>query len=162
MADGIVTTSLVVNFTDPEGQGILKLEVDDRPTGLNLGNTSFTPGSSPGLLLYKSSNVTNLYKTTSEGSLSAVGNITIQKKESLTFAKVTEAELSYPCVGGFSVVRSRGVGGAHLVGETKVAIPTAGVGVVEVVYNTVAQGFRLINTVGDMPVVVYAEGEVVQ
>ncbi len=163
MANNVITTSIVVEFTDPEGSGILKVEIDDRPAsegGLNNGETSFPPGSSPGLLLYRSNNVGTLTQQTSEGQLAGAGTFLVQKQEFITFAGVAEAELSYPAAGGVNILRSMGVGGATLSGQTKMVLPSPGVGVIEVRYMAQAIGYRLVGAGSGMPVVVFFQGAV--
>ena len=155
-----ITTSIVINF-NAQTDSILKAEIDDRTTaegGYNGGGTSFVPGDEPAFLLYKSDNVTVLAKLVSEGTLQTLGTPTIRKTEQLQFANEKSASLSYPYVGGFTVVRaSPGMPTGTLNGNNYV-LSSQAVGIVEVSYITRAEAIRVRSAGGDLPVVVYIEG----
>lgn len=157
----IVTTSIVINFEAKTGH-ILRAEVDDRPTsagGFNNGETTFSPGDNPVFLLYKSSNVTVTGKITSEGTLATLSNPVFQKTEQLQFANANSAELSYPYVSGFTVVRkSPKIPDGATINGGIVKLPSVGTGILEVSYFTTAEAIRVSGAAGDLPVVVYIEG----
>ena len=163
MAGSPITTSLVVSFTDTTGsnEGSLSLEIDDRLSGLNQGQTSFYAGDSPGFLLYKTSNAILDVLKSSEGSIQYVGDISITKEQDLVFANTREASLSYPASSVPSVVKkSPGAPALTLSGQSKVLIPTPSVAFYKISYTTVAKAYRLTGAAGDISVVIYAEGHV--
>ena len=157
----VVTTSIVINFEAKTGH-ILKAEIDDRVAsdgGYNNGSTSFTPGDNPVFLLYKSSNVTVTAKIVSEGTLATLSNPVIKKIEQLQFANANSAELSYPYVSGFTVLRkSPRIADGAAINNGTVKLPSAGTGILEVEYFTTAEAIRVTGAAGDLPVVVYIEG----
>lgn len=157
---GPVTTSIVVSFTSADGEdGTLSAEIDDRPTGLNNGNTSFYPGDSPGFIVYKSTNVTLSALLASEGSVAALGTAVITKQQEVTFAKQRESSLSFPVIGGLTIIRkSPGAPDLTLVGQTKVTTPVDAVAVYLVEYQTTGYLYRLTGAAGDISVVVFIEG----
>ncbi len=95
----IITASQIINFdrdTDAD-RGILRLEIDSRNDGLNAGKTSFSPGDSVGLLLYKSPNVTILHgPIITFGTLKEEGAHTTEHEGFLAFAGDTEQTMSHP------------------------------------------------------------------
>ena len=95
----IITASQIINFDRDEDadRGILRLEVDNRNNGLNAGKTSFSPGDSVGLLLYKSPNVTILHgPIVTYGSISEEGTHITEHEGFLAFAGDTEQTMSHP------------------------------------------------------------------
>ena len=58
----LVVATLNINFSadTTAAQGQIKLEIDDRPEGLNKGDTSFAPGDTAYFFLFKDENVTLL------------------------------------------------------------------------------------------------------
>ena len=95
----IITASQIINFDRDEDadRGILRLEVDNRNDGLNAGKTSFSPGDSVGLLLYKSPNVTILHgPIVTYGSLLEEGEHITDHDGFLAFAGETEQTMSHP------------------------------------------------------------------
>jgi len=155
-----ITTSIVINFKAEAGS-ILKAELDDRATsdgGFNGGDTNFAPGDNPTFLLYKTNDVTVTLRVTSDGVLQTLATPTIRKVEQLQFVNAKTAELAYPPIGGFAVLRaSPGMPTGVLVG-TNYTLPTHSVGIVEVEYLTQAEAIRVQGAAGDLPVVVYIEG----
>lgn len=148
-----ITTSIVVQFSAGSEGGVLIVEVDDRDAtagGLNGGKTSFLPGDTVNLLLYRSSNVTLLAALASIGSLSAGSQVTISKTEDVTFAGETEASVRYPILPGSLSYQWIGAsqGAVTVVGENNVRIPAPpansyAVGIARVTYNTRATVYRL-------------------
>lgn len=103
MAVKVITTSLVVNFNkSSDSSDILKLEIDDREDGLNNGKTSFAPGDTVYLLLFKSPNVTidNILCTT--GSIANVGSAVKSIDDFINFPNEQETNADYPVSGGFT------------------------------------------------------------
>lgn len=147
-----VTTSIVVQFTKGEADGVMIAEVDDREVsagGLNGGRTSFLPGDTVRLLLYKGALVIIDHVEASLGALTVGSLVTIQKTEDISFAGETEASLRYPVTGSFAyqwLGKNNGV--VSVVGETGLRIPepAAGqhvVGIARVTYNTQARVYTL-------------------
>lgn len=164
MANEIVTASIVINFADRD-TGILTAEVDDRPSsegGYNGGETTFYPGDSPVFLRYASSNVTVTVMDTSDGTLTSLGTVVVQKTEILQFANKREATLSYPLYSGFTVVRSSpGAPAVSVDANTNiVSLASVDTAVVQVTYLSRADAIRVSGATGDLPVVVYIEGRV--
>lgn len=149
----VVTTSIVVQFSTGSEDGVLTVEVDDRDAaqgGLNGGKTSFVPGDTVFLLLYKSSNVTLQAALASIGSLSAGQQVTISKTEDVTFAGETEASVRYPVLPGSLSYQWIGasLGAVSVISENKVRIPAPPansypVGIARVTYDTRATAYRL-------------------
>lgn len=96
----IVTASLTINFEAGKGSNQFLVEVDDREDGPNAGRTSFKPGDTAYLLLYASSNVSNVRSFTTSGSLASGGLITVYKEEIISFAKEGEVSARYPIIAG--------------------------------------------------------------
>jgi hypothetical protein len=150
-----VTASIVVQFTkSASSDAALVVEVDGRETadgGLNGGKTSFMPGDTVHLLLYKTSDVILDGYLTSLGSLFPVSlvPIIIPVTEDISFAGETEAKVKYPIVSNFNYQWIGANNGPIVpVSETTLTIPPAPagsypVGVARVAYNTQALVFRL-------------------
>lgn len=106
MAELVVAT-LNVNFaadTDTTTEGSLKLEIDDRETGLNGGDTSFAPGDTVGFWLFKDSNVTVVAGPTStSGGVTSAGTDTKTIDEYITFSNSDSGSLGYPPSGAVSL-----------------------------------------------------------
>ena len=106
----IVTATLVVDFRDAftgnaDDPGILQLEIDDRPDGLNGGRTSgFYLGQPVGYLLYKSSGLIIKRHVASSGSIGPRGSETrLIEDEPLTFSNSDSATLRYPVSNALSL-----------------------------------------------------------
>lgn len=121
MTVNVVTTSTIVNFSSTAGNAsnIFSLEVDDRPDGLNTGNTSFRPGDNVGLLLFQSANVALLEIIVTFGSLANKGGTTKTLDDQwLTYGNEPEASVSYPLTSyDFSWIGTS-LGGVTLVNES--------------------------------------------
>jgi hypothetical protein len=151
-----VTASIVVSFDNQsDSSAIFSAEVDGRQDGLNLGNTSFSPGDDVGILLHKSSNVVLDYYSPSYGSLAASGSITYEVEEQfLVFAGTNTQSVSYPIVSGFSYSWLGNNLGSIVHTENSISLsnkalyPEGGnfVGVAKVNYVTRATPFWLRNT----------------
>ena len=159
MANELITTTLVINFSAGDTGGILLAEVDDRPDGFNAGDTNFRPGSSPAFLLYKSSNVTIQQMVVTEGSLSALGSVTVEKSEDLQFAMEDTADFRYPYASGLvtDLIAPSGFSISASTGNTA-KLNTKGVAIARVRYKTVAQAYRIVGASGNLPVLVYISG----
>lgn len=155
----IVTASQIINFDDDSDadRGVLKIEVDRRPDGLNGGKTSFRPGDSVGLLLYKSPNVDILEgPIVTAGSLQSEGNHTTDHMGFLTFADNHDAAMSYPIPNPSLSWIGNSLGGTSVVNATRVMLtdpsdfnPGAGqvsVGILRYEGTATAQGYRLTQT----------------
>ena len=95
----IITASQIINFDrDPDAdRGILRLEIDNRNDGLNAGKTSFSPGDSVGLLLYRSPNVTILHgPIVTYGTLNEEGTHLTEHDGFLAYAGDTMQTMSHP------------------------------------------------------------------
>lgn len=161
MATKTVTTSLVVEFDTKDGEGHLSLEIDSREDGLNKGDTTFYPGDSPGILMFRSSNVVIDKIVVSEGSLSSMGSAIIDTEEWLSFANEKSASPKYPVSSG-AVTDTGGIQGDPVVSELAVTFPTPQIGVAFLKYSSLAQLFKLFGAPGDKPVVVYVSGHTVK
>ena len=93
-------STLKVSFTNPDmaaaNNAHLSAEIDARPTGLNAGKSSFTPGSTAYVLIYKSANVALAPAQASAGSFSYGGTVLVLRTEELQFADALSATLSVP------------------------------------------------------------------
>jgi membrane-associated protease RseP (regulator of RpoE activity) len=156
--NGTITTSLVINFTDPndQGGGVLQAEIDSRPDGWNGGNTSFIIGDSPAFLVYKTSNVSTTMIQT-DGSISAIGSAVITISEYITFAKSNTSNLAKPPNGSVSFSLIGGTGGPLTVIGTTVSTPSPIFAVYKAVYTTTALGYRLVGA-SDPVVLIVIEG----
>lgn len=102
-----VTASVQVSFgasgTSDSGQSTLSAEVDSRTDGFNKGNTSFYPGDTVYILLFKGSKVGSVTQQASSGSVSQYTTTTVTRKESITYANSREFRTSVPISGSYSV-----------------------------------------------------------
>lgn len=165
-----ITTTLVVNFRGGDASdGVLRAEIDGRADGLNLGQTRFGAGSSPGFLIYKSSNVTLTSITPSTGSISNEGSFDVEQEETLNFAKDQQASVQRPIKNGV-LTSFKWLGtdlGTPVVNdETTISVPSVGVGVLKITYDSIAIGRRLngvavpLNGETEFPVLILIEGQV--
>ena len=141
-----VTASLVIAFTpDSESESaVLVAEVDSREDGLNNGDTTFRPGDPVYYLTYAGQNVSIAQQIATAGGIASVGGGNRQVTETVTWANVRDASVSYPVSGGLSVAwQGRNPGKASLSGDKTLRLPSAGVGVAEVTYSTTYQAWRL-------------------
>lgn len=166
-----VTTSIVVQFAQSSGSSsILTAEVDDRAVidgGLNGGKTSFLPGDTVALLMYKTSDVILDAAMTSLGTLAAGSSVIVSKTEDITFAGETEATLRYPVTGSLSYQWiGADLGAISLIGENTLRIPAAAagsypVGLARITYQTTAQIYTLSHSdpgLSDYGIVVFYAG----
>ncbi len=187
MAIRTVTTSLTVNFERAaiEGDGFLTLEVDDRTEkegGLNLGDTSFSPGDSVFILLYKESSVTLDSTFTSAGSFVPSGgtqtkefNDAKKTTEYLTVANSATANLGHPANNGAVTLEwlgrtkkiGKGIPKMEMmvtddgVSEVVIDLGTEMVGVIKAQYASNSTAYKLSGVPVDYPVaVVFATGTI--
>jgi hypothetical protein len=97
-----VTANITVSF-GAEGAAAdgshLSAAIDDRPDGLNGGDTSFMPGDVAYFLVYQSDNVTHDDPIPSAGAVAASGSVSVTRVEDITFANEDTATLSVPASG---------------------------------------------------------------
>jgi hypothetical protein len=147
----IVKTNIVVQFGDAAADAglLLKAEVDSRDDGLNAGNTSFIPGDSVGILLFKDDLITQLTTDVTAGVLAPAGSGTfLVESEQLTFADDEElnqeASFQYPVYSGFTYKWLGKDGGSlQVVNRQKARKPAAGIGIALVSYTTFYTAYRL-------------------
>ena len=101
-----VTATLNISFSDSSaGGGALSLEIDDRPDGLNGGNTSFKPGDEVGFLRFKAEFIKIEKQETTAGVINRLqdkdGSKAIRGDDAdyLTFSGSNSASLKYPASG---------------------------------------------------------------
>lgn len=164
-----VTTSLVVQFSNGNN-GILTAEIDAREAGLNGGDTSFSPGDIAYFLVFKSPDVVLDLITSSIGSAAitsmGVGNYIVGdtgEEEWLSFADAKEADLSKPYSSGFEYEWFGNNLGVPVVQGNKVVVPSKGVGMLRVKYNSQYTAFGLsspsnINGETDFNILVFIKG----
>lgn len=184
--NNVVTASLTVSFEKQEvsGDGFLSWEVDDRSEedgGLNGGDTSFSPGDTAYLLLFRESSVTLNETFTSGGSLvpSASNQIKSFKGLEAEYVTVTNnntANLSKPAnSGGVSLSwlgKSKKIGKGTpklemmkqengTVSEVVIDLGTEMVGVIKAEYDSSATAYKLSGVPIDYPMaVVFATGTI--
>lgn len=165
--------TITVKFTNAAAAAAvnahLSAEVDSRPAGLNAGKSTFIPGTSAYVLIYKSPNVSLVSSESSAGSFSYGGTASVQQAEELQFLDVASATLKVPIAG--DILSYQWVGrdlGAPSVGSDgkTVTVPTAGLGILKIVYDSVATIGVLaspesVNGAVDFSVLVLIKGEVV-
>lgn len=139
-----------------EDRGILLLEIDAREEGFNSGRTSFTPGDQPVVLVYKSIDVELNDVDSSAGDIAAEGTGTAEIDEYVDFVNTNEAEVRYPIV---SILEYKWLGndlGAPTFSEeTKLTVPTSGIGRLKIKYTSNFIAKRLVN----VPIVLNGETE---
>jgi len=156
----VVNTSLTIAFQPLTAKGVLMMEIDSRPEGINKGQTTFYAGDSPGFLMYKSSDVKNIRMHTSEGGISSATGGTMEIEEFVTFANSREGSFSKPRSGGFTIVKSWGGNPQiQVVGETSFLLRNEIIAVVKIRYTTSFSGYRLSGASGEAPVLIVAIGE---
>lgn len=137
-------TTIKVQFTDPAAAAAsnahLSAEIDARPDGLNGGKTTFEPGSTAYVLIYKSANVALLTPEASAGSFGYSGTASVSITYELQFANTRTATLNVPAD---SVTSYKWLGrdlGLPVLGSDKqtITVPSAGVGVLSMTYNATA------------------------
>lgn len=162
-----ITTSIVIDFSnDSENSGVLKVEVDSDASGYNNGVTSFKPGDSPVLLMYKTSNVKILQIASSYGTVSSFASGKRAKREFVTFAGAKEASPSYPISSGFSSKWVGKSGGTVTQEQNSLSLNSLFTGVLLIEYNTDFTALRLkdvpksLDGETSFPIVVFIQGEV--
>ena len=99
-----VTATLNISFSDSSaGGGALSLEIDDRPNGLNGGNTSFKPGDEVGFLRFKADFIKIDTQSSTSGVIESAGSgtkaISGDDADYITFSGSNTASLKYPAAG---------------------------------------------------------------
>ena len=148
MAVKEIVQSLTIDFSGSNttsNQGVLKLEIDGRPDGLNKGKTSgFLPGESVGILAYRGSGVTIKNIKSSVGSVVNVGSGTKTISTDLVFADTNQASLAYPSSGGFDGVwLGRSLGSLVVLQDTNVLADNSGVAIFNAEYTAAFDTYRL-------------------
>ncbi len=139
-----------VQFGTPDADGgasgHLSAEVDTRPNGLNGGRSSFNPGETVYVLVYKTDNVTVAETHCSAGSLSAQGTTLVTLSDELMFEDAETASLRVPVHGALSttVWYGRALGALTVQADrTTVKAAVKGVGVAKVTYPALAHIYAL-------------------
>lgn len=146
MAGAITTTTQITFGSGSEGTDAhLSAEVDNRPSGLNAGKSSFVGGDPVYVLVYKSDNVSIISTLVSAGSVFPGPNQTVDVEEILTFANSRDASLSKPASGFVGVTwMGNSLGGISIGGnQTSVKASSSGVAVAKVTYKTQAKSYRI-------------------
>lgn len=144
----MANATIRVLFGSPDGSdvGHLSAEIDTRPDGLNGGRTSFNPGETAYILVYRSDNVSITDTICSAGSLSPQGSSVVSVTEELMFEDTNIASIGKPARSGIvsSVWYGRSLGSLALQSD-KVTVKAAakGVGVAKVTYDALAQVYAL-------------------
>lgn len=126
MTTQTVIATLNVTFSadsSSQASGNLKLELDDRPDGLNKGDTSFQPGDDVGYVMYKDDNVTVVEHESTAGGISAAGSMTKDVEEKVNFSNSDSGSLNYPPYGSVTLSwlgRSYKIDGNKVTGNSKV------------------------------------------
>lgn len=145
----MANATIRVQFGNPDGSGSdghLSAEIDSRSDGLNNGKTSFSPGETVHILVYKSDNVSITDALCSAGSLSAQGNAVVTRTEELMFEDADTATLDKPAFVNLaqSVWQGRSLGGLTLQSDkVRVKAATKGVAVAKVTYEAPALVYAL-------------------
>ena len=145
----MANATIRVQFGNPDGSGSdghLSAEVDTRPDGLNGGRTSFSPGETAYILVYKSDNVSITDTICSAGSLSAQGSAVVTVAEELMFEDAEMAQISKPARLALSqsVWYGRSLGGLTLLSDqVTVKAQARGVAVAKVTYDALALVYAL-------------------
>lgn len=129
-----------------EVSGHLSAEIDTRPDGLNGGRSSFNPGETVYILIYRSSNVRITETICSAGSLSAHSRATVQVEQELLFEDNERASLNKPAKASLQSVAwfGRSLGELTLQSDkTTVRAALRGVGVARVRYDADADVYAL-------------------
>lgn len=145
----MANATIRVQFGNPDGtgtQGHLSAEVDTRADGLNGGRSSFSPGETAYILVYKSDNVRITDTIVSAGSLSAQGTAVVTVTEELMFEDSDTATLGKPARAALAqtVWFGRSLGSLTLQSD-KVTVKASakGVAVASVSYDVLAQVYAL-------------------
>lgn len=149
----MANATIRVQFGNPDGSGTgsgsnshLSAEVDTRPGGLNAGRSSFNPGETVYILVYKSDNVSITDTICSAGSLTSQGTTVVDATEELMFEGDDVATLNKPVRSGISqaVWYGRSLGTLALQSDkVTVKASSKGVAVAKVTYESLAQVYVL-------------------
>jgi hypothetical protein len=142
----LITTSIVISFSPEGSSGYLSAEIDGRPEGFNGGKTQFSPGESPVFLVYKSADVTIVSIEPSAGNVAPHSTPTglTQHQQFMQFPKTTEGSLDRPIEGPLTHKwLGANLGVPTVVGDTKIVIPTLGVGVLKLNYESRFLAYKL-------------------
>lgn len=161
-----ITASLVVQFGagSSDRDGHLSAEIDDRPTGLNGGDTSFSPGDTAWFLVFKSSGVTLGQLKSSAGTVSYSGSsINVTREEDVSFLDSNDANLQVPALSISSVTWMGTDLGAVSVNGTALKSTSKGVAVARVQYVAQAWPGKLVSPteldgLDDFPIAVLITG----
>lgn len=184
--DNVVTATLTVNFDKNETSGnkFLSWEVDDRSEedgGLNLGDTSFSPGDTAWLLLFQEKSVVLKSTFTSAGTLTRGAGGQLYEfsdekdtTEYITVANSNTASLSKPANTGAVSLSwlgknlKVGKGTAKLemekssdgvISEIVIDLGTEMVGVIKAEYTSEGTAYKLSGVPEEYPIaVVFATG----
>lgn len=172
----IVTASLTVSFgsrTDGgadtgDGSGVMVLEVDGRPDGLNGGRTSFFRGDEVYLLLYTGPSVTVRAVQSTAGDIRRSGSGQRSIDQTLTLSGSDSASLSHPSAGissrawigsGLALPGLTPAPAATVDGPTRLVWPVQVVGLYRVQYVAGYTAYRLAGVPEDQAIV-FVVGEV--
>ena len=123
MAEVVVATLNVSFDSSSTTTGSIKLEIDDRPDGLNNGNTSFKPGDTAAYFLFKDSNINVISHFCTAGGTSGAGSGTKTIDENITFTNSDTGSLGYPPDGAVTMDwlgRSFEISGTTVTGNSSV------------------------------------------
>lgn len=156
----ILSTSVVIGFEGSASKKdeLFSAEVDSREDGYNGGKTSFYKGDAPVVLLFSTYGVALNRIVQSEGANVYLGEGTFTVEESLVFANTRSEKLDKPYLSNMEIVGSMPAIGSWQVSGNELLLPNNVVAVVNVRYTSWFRAYRITNTSGDYPVVVYFEG----
>lgn len=144
----LATIRVQFGTADAEGgtSGHLSAEVDTRPNGLNGGRSSFSPGETVYVLVYKTDNVTLSETICSAGSLSAQSTTLVTRTEEVMFEDTDTTTLPVPAHGALTGTTwyGRALGALTVQADrTTVKAAVKGVGVAKVTYQALAHVYAL-------------------
>lgn len=145
----MANATIRVQFGNPDGsgsEGHLSAEVDTRPDGLNSGRSSFNPGETAYILVFKSDGVSITDTLCSAGSLSPQGSAVVTVTEELMFEDADTATLGKPARSSLTQTAwyGRGLGALSLQADkVTVKAQAKGVAVAKVSYEVLALVYAL-------------------
>lgn len=146
MALATILVQFGTSSAEGGASGHLSAEVDTRPNGLNGGKSSFSPGETVYVLVYKTDNVTIAETLCSAGSLSAQGTTLVTLSDEMMFEDAETTTLRVPAHGSISntVWYGRALGSLTVQSDrTTVRAAVKGVGVAKVTYQALAHIYAL-------------------
>ena len=173
----VVTATLQINFTreDSGAGGAIRMEIDDRPDGLNNGDTTFRPGDEVGYLMF-APGITIQQHFATAGSIVSAGAgakvIAGDDADYIVFAQSREQSLAYPAAGGLS--SSEWLGSVYDLDGNVIADPAISIvdngatvrvpekvtGLLKLEYNAPYVGYRLTGVpLDELRALVFAQGE---